>query len=215
VRCARDVGEPRRVVTSVPRDEPDAVAFLVREHPVAVVFFLEDPALACERLAHERGVHQRDGRESVADHGLALYHQRPVAHGTSQTGHAGRTMNRNLWTLVFSLGVVLGFAITCAAEEPMRPATDFRFTSYVKTVHAMIKDKWAGRALPGQQPVVRFDINRDGSISSLAVKKSSGNPYYDQAALRAIAEAAPFPPLPPEYDGPTLETEVRLSFRER
>ena len=90
--------------------------------------------------------------------------------------------------------------------------SDFQFAWYIRTVHAKITDKWAGRALPGQQPVAVFDINRDGRISGLAIKKSSGNSYYDQAALRAITEAAPFPPLPPEFSGPVLRVHLGFNF---
>jgi len=106
------------------------------------------------------------------------------------------------------------FCRTC--QEPtyreLRYRSDFQFAWYIRTVHAKITDKWAGRALPGQQPVAVFDINRDGRISGLAIKKSSGNSYYDQAALRAITEAAPFPPLPPEFSGPVLRVHLGFNF---
>src|SRR5207249_8629351 len=88
--------------------------------------------------------------------------------------------------------------------------SDFPFAWYVRTVHAKITERWAGRAIPGQQPVAVFDIGRDGRISGLAIEKSSGNTYYDQAALRAITEAAPFPPLPAEFGGQALG--VKLGF---
>jgi protein TonB len=92
---------------------------------------------------------------------------------------------------------------------------DFPFSWYVMTVHGKISARWAGRAIPGQQPTVTFDINRDGRISGLAIEKSSGNSYYDQAALRAITEAAPFPPLPQEYDGSVLGVKLGFQFSER
>nr|WP_225578143.1 energy transducer TonB [Rhodanobacter sp. 7MK24] len=41
-------------------------------------------------------------------------------------------------------------------------------------------------------------INRDGSISSIDVIQSSGQPLLDAAAKRIVQLAAPFPPLPPE-----------------
>src|SRR5204863_2959084 len=69
--------------------------------------------------------------------------------------------------------------------------SDFPFAWYLRSVQAKITERWAGRAIPGQQPVAVFDIGRDGRISGLAIEKSSGNTYYDQAALRAITEAAP------------------------
>jgi TonB family protein len=47
-------------------------------------------------------------------------------------------------------------------------------------------------------------------VSGLAVEKSSGNPLYDQAALRAITEATPFPELPKEFTQGFLR--VHLGF---
>src|SRR5207245_916476 len=93
--------------------------------------------------------------------------------------------------------------------------SDFPFAWYVRTVHAKITERWAGRAIPGQQPVAVFDIGRDGRISGLAIEKSSGNTYYDQAALRAITEAAPFPPLPAEFGGQALGVKLGFHFPER
>ena len=72
--------------------------------------------------------------------------------------------------------------------------SDFPFAWYLSRVQAKITERWGGRALPGQQPVAVFDIARDGQMSGLPISKSSGNTYYDQAALRAITEANPFPP---------------------
>lgn len=43
--------------------------------------------------------------------------------------------------------------------------------------------------------IVLFDLHRDGAISSPRLKQSSGNYQLDQSALRAITEAAPFPPI--------------------
>ena len=58
---------------------------------------------------------------------------------------------------------------------------------------------WDGQARDGNQPQVVFEIGRDGKVSGLEVEKSSGNPLYDQAALRAVTEATPFPPLPDDF----------------
>ncbi|MBD8898027.1 TonB family protein [Rhodanobacter sp. DHG33] len=41
-------------------------------------------------------------------------------------------------------------------------------------------------------------INRDGSINSINVIQSSGQPLLDAAAERIVRLAAPYPPLPPE-----------------
>ena len=90
--------------------------------------------------------------------------------------------------------------------------TDFPFAWYLSRVQAKVTERWADKAIPGQQPVAVFEINRDGRVTGLAIEKPSGNPYYDQAALRAITEAAPFPPLPPEFSGPVLRVHLGFNF---
>ena len=94
-------------------------------------------------------------------------------------------------------------------------AGDFPFAWYLGRVQAKITERWTGKALPGQQPIAVFDIARDGRVSSLAIAKTSGNSYYDQAALRAITEAMPFPPLPAEYGGTMLRVHLAFDFAER
>jgi colicin import membrane protein len=91
-------------------------------------------------------------------------------------------------------------------------ASDFPFAWYLSRVQAKVTERWAGKALPGQQPVAVFEINRDGQVSRLAIEKSSGNSYYDQAALRAITDANPFPPLPAEFPGQTLRVHLGFNF---
>jgi TonB family protein len=45
------------------------------------------------------------------------------------------------------------------------------------------------------------------------VEKTSGNTFYDQAAVRAILEASPFPPLPEEWTRPSLRVMFRFELR--
>jgi colicin import membrane protein len=90
--------------------------------------------------------------------------------------------------------------------------SDFPFAWYLSRVQAKVTERWAGKALPGQQPVAVFEISREGQVSRIAIEKSSGNTYYDQAALRAITEANPFPPLPAEFPGQTLRVHLGFNF---
>jgi protein TonB len=46
-----------------------------------------------------------------------------------------------------------------------------------------------------------FTIARDGSISDVTVKQSSGIPTLDRSAQRAILASNPLPPLPSDYRG--------------
>jgi protein TonB len=65
---------------------------------------------------------------------------------------------------------------------------------------------------PSQKPLVLVEIQRDGSIRVPKIDQSSGNPLYDQAALRAIVEASPFPPLPQDWSRPALRVMFRFDL---
>jgi TonB family protein len=90
--------------------------------------------------------------------------------------------------------------------------SDFPFAWYTRVVVTKVTEGWAARALEGRQPVAVFDIGRDGQVSKLSIEKSSGNPYYDQAALRAITSANPFPPLPQDFKEPFLRVHMGFNF---
>jgi len=90
--------------------------------------------------------------------------------------------------------------------------TDFPFAWYLAAVQRKITERWEGRAQPGHQPVAVFEIARNGQVSKLGIEKSSGNPYYDQQALRAISEANPLPPLPPEFKESMLRIHIGFNF---
>jgi TonB family protein len=94
--------------------------------------------------------------------------------------------------------------------------SDFPFAWYLSAIHRKVTEQWSPRALEGRQPVAVFEIGRNGQVSKLSIEKSSGNPYYDQAALRAIIGANPFPPLPEEFKEPFLRVHLGFNFdRER
>jgi TonB family protein len=69
-----------------------------------------------------------------------------------------------------------------------------------------------GRAIPGQQPAVVFEIRRDGRLNMVAIDRGSGNAYYDQVALRAINDASPFPPLPDDFKKSVLRIGLQFVF---
>ena len=88
---------------------------------------------------------------------------------------------------------------------------DFPHAWYIAAIHRKIKERWDGYALAGQQPAVIFEIGREGGLRRLAIDKSSGNPYYDQAAVRAVTEAHPFPPLPADFKKPVLTVGLQFA----
>jgi protein TonB len=94
--------------------------------------------------------------------------------------------------------------------------SDFPHAWYLRQILQKVEDSWTRRAKvpdPELKPLVYVEIQRDGSIKAPTIQKSSGNVFYDQAALRAIIEASPFPPLPSEWPKPSLRVLFRFELR--
>jgi protein TonB len=86
---------------------------------------------------------------------------------------------------------------------------DFKYPVYIERLVMIISTNWFKPAQSVQtNPVVHFQIERDGTITDPRVVVSSGLPYVDRAALRAVMASSPLPPLPAEYGGPRLGIQV-------
>jgi len=86
---------------------------------------------------------------------------------------------------------------------------DFKYPVYIERLVTIISMNWFKPAQTVQtSPVVHFEIQRDGTITDPRVVTSSGLPFVDRAALRAVIASSPLPPLPPEYGGPHLGIQV-------
>ena len=94
-------------------------------------------------------------------------------------------------------------------------ASDFPFTYYLRLIQSKIGERWSpprAAATGGERVIVLFEIQRDGQVREPTVERSSGNALYDQSALRAITEASPFPPLPPEFKASSLRVHFGFEF---
>lgn len=88
-----------------------------------------------------------------------------------------------------------------------------RAKEYYDAVEQKIKNEWI---LPGSlameakklRTIIGITVKRDGTIQDAWIEQSSGNIYYDRAALRAVKKANPLPPLPQELPDKTLEIGI-------
>jgi protein TonB len=62
----------------------------------------------------------------------------------------------------------------------------------------------------GGECVVVFSLLLNGSLTDLRIEQSSGDSPFDLAALSAVQDAAPFPPLPQDFREPFLKIHVTL-----
>lgn len=82
---------------------------------------------------------------------------------------------------------------------------DFQFPFYIQQIANIIgqhRKDWS------KSVVVHFQIERDGTITDIRIVQSSGLPFADRAAQRALYESSPLPPLPADYGGPRLGIQV-------
>jgi periplasmic protein TonB len=91
-----------------------------------------------------------------------------------------------------------------------------QFGAYADLVVQRVTQKWQTAGLAGMQlpmAVVTFDIMRDGSVRNPQIAQRSGNSTLDYSALRAVTDAGPFPPLPPNYSGSSTSVELRFQLQ--
>jgi TonB family protein len=88
----------------------------------------------------------------------------------------------------------VGSSIT-ALDNP-----DFTYDYYIAQLVARIDQNWTRPPVGvGVHAIVSFRIHSDGSITGVVVRETSTFDTFDLAALRAVQNAAPFPPLPRAY----------------
>jgi protein TonB len=95
-----------------------------------------------------------------------------------------------------------------------------QFGWYVNLLRDQVARNWRTsdldpRLRTAPQVWVTFTIRRDGSVTpgSVRITQRSGNPALDYSAQRAILDAAPFQPLPPQFQRSEVEIEFRFELR--
>jgi len=90
------------------------------------------------------------------------------------------------------------------------------FGGYAQALMEAVARHWNTGGLVGVQApmaIVNVDVMRNGAIRNPQLAQRSGNSTLDYSALRAVSEAAPFPPLPAEYRGSYLNVDFRFQLQ--
>jgi protein TonB len=96
---------------------------------------------------------------------------------------------------------------------PLMEAVALKYPYYMNALVRKMDANWSpprSGSGEGREVLVTFMILRDGSVRNPEIGQSSGNMFYDQAALRSVLRSMPFPPLPPGY--PEENLKVHFSF---
>ena len=99
-------------------------------------------------------------------------------------------------------------------------ATNFEFTYYLIAVRNRVSQNWgapAGIATNGNRirATVHFRIDRFGRVSDVRLEESSGVPFFDQSAVRAVSVSNPLPPLPAGYGESSLGVHFGFEYADR
>ncbi len=84
---------------------------------------------------------------------------------------------------------------------------------YLATMQERILRNWESRQQALGTTIVIFKVQRDGTLTDVAVERTSGNASLDFIATRALRLTERIPPLPPEYGNPTLTVHLTLEYQ--
>jgi TonB family protein len=90
---------------------------------------------------------------------------------------------------------------------------DFCCPEYLATMIVRIRAAWNQNQGAAGQTLVKYTIQRDGSIVNASVERPSGTAPLDLAALRAVLVTKTLPPLPEAFPNPTLTVHLNFQYQ--
>jgi TonB family protein len=89
---------------------------------------------------------------------------------------------------------------------------DFCCPDYIVQMVQRVRSNWVARAEVPGLTIVKFTIERDGTITGAEVERSSGFTALDIAALRAVLGTRQLLPLPAGYPNPSLGVHLNFEY---
>lgn len=90
--------------------------------------------------------------------------------------------------------------------------SNFCDPQYLGQMVSLIHRVWDQRQSVAAKPVVRFVIQRDGTLTDIAVRQPSGYYALDNAAYRAVVLTRAIPPLPSCYPHPDFAVNLTFEY---
>jgi TonB family protein len=89
---------------------------------------------------------------------------------------------------------------------------NFCCPAYLNQMTDLIRRNWNPNQGATGEVLLKFTINRDGSLTNIQVEKSSGNQLLDLESQRAMAKTRALPPLPREFTESTLTVHLGFDY---
>ena len=90
---------------------------------------------------------------------------------------------------------------------------NFCCPEYLTTMLDLINRNWSSKQQSAGLTVVKFTIERDGTITRVQLERSSGSPSLDFMAQRALALTQQLPPLPQAFTEPSLTVHLQFQYQ--
>jgi TonB family protein len=91
-------------------------------------------------------------------------------------------------------------------------SANFCCPEYLATMYQLINRNWSSKQQVAGRTVMRFTVERDGRISKIELRQTSGYFALDQAAQRALALTRQFPPLPDAYTDDQFTIDLTFTY---
>lgn len=101
---------------------------------------------------------------------------------------------------------------SASADSVSSELFELEFKAYYSKVGSRIQSLWiyAGEYDKGLETLITIKINHAGALIDYWIEKRSGNSFFDESAIKAVAKAAPFPSLPVDIEEDFLEIGLRF-----
>ena len=130
---------------------------------------------------------------------------------TPSTGDEIREGSTPVETRARGTGFGLSSAGGAGGDDVKLDVVDFCCQEYFEQMKNFIQSNWVRQQGRTGSTVVRFTIQRDGTIEGEIVETPSGSPLLDTAALRAV-QLTTLPSLPAQYPNPNLTVHMRFRY---
>lgn len=114
--------------------------------------------------------------------------------------------------LVAALSFSAGFFVS--KMKNYKSFTDDVQYKYIMKLQDKVEKNWAPPkdVKLKEAPVVSFNLHKDGKITDVILKTSSGNKQVDDLAVKTIKKSAPFAKLPKNVDADFIDFDFRFEF---
>ncbi len=106
-----------------------------------------------------------------------------------------------------------GVATGGGGSGPRLDVANFCCPQYLVTMQDRILRNWESRQQSLGTTGVVFVVQRNGTLTDVAVEKTSGNAQLDFLATRALLLTRQLPPLPAEYPNQTLRVHLTFEYQ--